>query len=268
LRADKKDKKHEEILWQFITGTDELLSDEVDDQIVLDLTANLEDGVRKAAEGCARILGLPKPTRHDIEEALDVISGYTVTTKKPTRTKDGKSPTPRYFGLLPEVNLEKLIDEVLKSQPNLPEDCKILWAEMKAQGRVTKRPHVTITHQKYAGSEKELWDQCLALRHLDNPPNFKFKLGQIMWNERVMAVTVEDLEVDHDAAAGDGQDLAETLLSKIPKARLHITVGTRTAEIPAVEAMTMVQARRGNDREPSVILEGIQLKGSLRGLFS
>jgi tRNA ligase len=76
------------------------------------------------------------------------------------------------------------------------------------------------------------------------------------------------MEVDAD---GDGRDLAETLLSKIPTAtrnRLHITIGTRIAEIPAVEAMTMVQARGGGEEGPSVKLEGVQLKGSLKGLFS
>ena len=270
LLADRKNKKHEDILWQFITGTDELLGDEVDEQIVMDLTANLEDAVRTAAEGCARALGLPNPTRNAIEEALDVISKYTVITKRAVpSTKDEKHTTPRYFGLLPEVDLENLVEEALKSNPDLPEDCRTLWAEMKQTGRVTKRPHVTIVHRNCSEAENEVWERCLALHRLEVPPRFKFKLGRIMWNERVMAATVEDLEVD--AAEGDGRDLAAKLVSRLPKdikERLHITVGTRNAQIPAVEAMVMVEARGAKQEEPCVKFEGVQLTGSFRGLFT
>jgi tRNA ligase len=49
---------------------------------------------------------------------------------------------------------------------------------MREKRRVTKRPHVTLTHQKSADSEKELAVGLVALRCLEDPPSFKFKLGK------------------------------------------------------------------------------------------
>ena len=48
------------------------------------------------------------------------------------------------WGLLPEVELEELLDQALANQNQAIKD---FWNEMKTNKRVTKRPHITIIHR-------------------------------------------------------------------------------------------------------------------------
>ena len=51
--------------------------------------------------------------------------------------------------------------------------------------------------------------------------------------------------------------------------RLHITIGTKDASVPPVEAGALVEAfKKGEKGMESVPLEGVYVKGRIKGLFS
>ena len=60
---------------------------------------------------------------------------------------------------------------------------------------MSKHPHITIVHQKSMRKGAELWNLCAALDALEEPPQFKATLGMLVLNERVLAVTVDSVEV-------------------------------------------------------------------------
>jgi tRNA ligase len=138
---------------------------------------------------------------------------------------------------------------------------------LKKNGRVAKRPHVTIVHGKFAEKEHELWERCMSLHRLAVSPTFKFSLGSIIWNDRVMAATVENLAVDVPDDDTNAQEFVSTLPRHVQD-RLHITIGTRNAQIPPVEAMAMVESLPTGNKVESVKLNGIVLHGRVKGLFS
>jgi tRNA ligase len=265
LRADIENKVHEEVVWKFITGTEELLEGEVDASIEIDLTLTLAEAVQRAVDGCVGILGVPTPSPEKISEAIDIARAYAVSVKKETQKSDSNRSMPRYFGLLPEINLEEIIGMGLEQDDNPSE----FWEGLKKKGRLTKRPHVTIVHQNNVDSERELWERCLALNRLAISPTFKFTLGSIVWDDRVMAATVEHLSVD--TADGEAQKLAQEFISDLSqhvKDRLHITVGTCDAQVPAIEAIALLENWKAGRKGRSTKLDGVVLHGRMKGLFS
>ncbi|KAI0064052.1 RNA ligase [Artomyces pyxidatus] len=270
LRADADAKAHEDVIWQFINSTEGLADDEVDETIEMDLTESLEDSVERAINGCVAILGLQKPDREKIGEALAVVRGYAPSTIQPEGKKP-KTRAPRYFGLLPELDLPDVLGQQLSGQI-VPPKSKEFWEHLKEAKRVAPRPHITIVHSKSLPGEVELWDRCMALHRTPNPPLFRIKLGHVVSNDRVMAVTVDALQVD-DVESDEGQEGREfvTKLWDETRQRLHITVGTRNADILPVEAKDLVEKwRRGKaDKDTQVApLEAIYVKGRIKGLNS
>ncbi|KAF8958845.1 RNA ligase-domain-containing protein [Flammula alnicola] len=273
LRADpSSSKSHEEVIWMFINTTEELTPSEVDNIVEMDIEEGLEAAVRRAVKGCVEVLGLEQPSEEKIAEALEVVQGYAPAVKKPDEPKDSKKKaekTPRYFGLLPEVDLVALLDERL-SQDDVDNDMRDFWAMLKAEERVIKMPHVTIVHKNAMDTERALWDRCAALHAMPIPPVFKGKLGSVVFNRRVMAVTVEDfaLETPGDAQAQQGQEFVSKLPHEI-RERLHITVGTR-ANIQPVEAKAMVETWRAEGPNPDLMAVGLKGKnvlGRVKGLY-
>jgi len=189
LRADTVTNSHEDVLWMFLTQMEALEDDEVDVTVEMSVEDTLEQAVNKAIDGCVRVLGVERPSKERVDEALQVAMGYAPKTKKPDDWKKEKA-TPRYFGLLPELGLVDILSPRLS-----PQDCDTsFWEDLLTKGRVTKRPHVTVVHRNSLPSASDLWEQCMRLHRMQSPPLFKFHLGHIVWNERVMAVTVEDIE--------------------------------------------------------------------------
>jgi tRNA ligase len=266
----------------FINTTEDLAESEVDAIVDMDLEDDLEASVRRAVEGCISVIGLEKPEEGKIQEALDVVKGYVPAKKKRDDVRERKDIRPRYYGLLAEVELVEVLQQRLgllgsdTSQVAVPAIQSL--GKLIDAGRVSKRPHVTIVHQNSLPGEVALWDRCMKLHDLNKPPLFKGKLGHLVWDERVMAVTVEGLEVVDDESEDGGKDrkgnrLGREFLDSLSEEvrdRLHITVGTQSQGIPAVEAKTLVERFRMGKLNGCGVLEldGTVVHGRIKGLMS
>ncbi|EIN08726.1 hypothetical protein PUNSTDRAFT_67333 [Punctularia strigosozonata HHB-11173 SS5] len=269
LRGDPLARAHEDVLWQFLERSEELGDDEVDVSIEMSLEDTPEQALRRAVDGCVRVLGVPPPSDDRIAEALTVARGYAPTVKHPDKNKGKKdASTPRYFGLLPEMDVEKVVDDAIV-RAEVSAEGRAFWDKLVEQKRVAKRPHVTIVHSKSLPHEKDLWGRCTTLHASTKPPLFSFRLGHLVWDDRVMALTVEDLAVSKDVP--DPYEEGVAFLVKLPKevaGRLHITVGTRDKDVNPVEAKDLVQRWRNGDSDVNAVpLDKVFVKGRLKGLF-
>ncbi|RXW16814.1 hypothetical protein EST38_g9030 [Candolleomyces aberdarensis] len=272
--------------------------------------------VRRAVEGVCGILGMDVPSNEKIREAVEHVRRYEDElalralnrpgSKKSDKSKmkeafggaaaKKKKDVVRYYGLLPEVNLVKLVDSTLEAlaeskesdaDREVRENLEALWAKLKSGNRPTKRPHVTLVHKNQlkdipaeddgGGNVKDLWEACAEVHELEGSPLFEGRLGSLVWNERVLAVTFEDVGLPIPPPDDDGQQLIEegleqlSLNSSAPsgpskrafksasivlsninadeplKERLHVTIGTRDGKVSPVEAKTIVEEwrRRG-----------------------
>ncbi|KAI0826327.1 RNA ligase-domain-containing protein [Irpex lacteus] len=260
-------KSHEEVIWMFLHNAEELLEHEVDESIEMDVEESLEDALARAVDACVRILGVRKPSVEEVGEALAVARGYRApaTKKKDAASTAGaekKPKPPRYYGLLPEVNLEGLLGKYM-----LNDDVS------GAEGTFTSdpaRPHITIVHEKGLPGDQQLWDLCRDIVALPSPPVFVFKLGNVVWNDRVMALTVSDIAVskeDQDDEA-KGVEFVTTLPDEL-KEKLHVTVGTRDKDVNPFEARQLVlDWKNGSTKVEGRGLDDVWVKGRIKGLFS
>ena len=142
------------------------------------------------------------------------------------------------------------------------------WDALKKDKRITRQPHVTIVHRKELPDELTLWERCSALYALPTPPLFRAHLGHVVADERVMAVTVEELRVD-DPEEDEGQE-GSTFLSMLDpelRGRLHITVGTQDDSVLPFEAAVLVESfKKGKKGLNNVRLEDVYVQGRIRGL--
>lgn len=266
LRADAR-KSHEDIIWQFINDTEELTDNEVDASIEMEIGESLEQAVDRAVEGCVRILGLPKPDQEKVGEALAVARAYTPEQKK--HGENLKAKKPRYYGLLPEADFQQILASAFSGE-GVPEDGKNFWDKLTLHDRVIRRPHVTIVHSKSLPDEQEIWDRCMNLHLAQTPPVYKFKLGNVVWNDRIMAVTVDELTAEDDGPNREGADFVENLPEELAR-RLHVTIGTRHKDVAPFEARGLVESwRKGKTDESvgSIALSDVYAKGRVSGLFS
>ena len=256
----------------FINSTQELTPSEVDNVVEMELGESLEDSVKRAVKGCVAVMGLEMPSDEKIQEGLDIVKGYAPKVKKPDDSKNlKKKPNVRYYGLLPEVDLEDLVDHALANED---EANKAFWTQLKTDNRVTKRPHITFVHKGTMDTERDLWNRCAALHETSaaTPPLFKGTLSNLLWDGRVMAITVEDFDVEAEGSSGnnEGRGFVSNLLDET-RSRLHITVGTKSGDIKPVEARTMVEKwRRGEevDKIKCFKLVDLVVYGRVKGLMA
>ncbi|KDQ11520.1 hypothetical protein BOTBODRAFT_57305 [Botryobasidium botryosum FD-172 SS1] len=261
LRADE-DKGHEEIIWKFITGAEELDENEVDDVIEMDVREDLETSIRRAAEELARLLNLDFPSTDQIADGFDAARGYKTTLRK-DMTSARRDPT-RYFGFLIEIDLEDVVTKALLGSESATG--AQIWGKLKKDKRIIRRPHITIVHAKNLPGEQQLWDRCYALRNLELPPLFKFNLGSVVFNDRVMAISVDSLSVDGDTGGGEGAELLKSFSGTLV-GQWHITVGTVSEDVPPYEGSHLVRGWR-SDRAfaESIELKGATAAGRVKGL--
>ncbi|KAI0747221.1 RNA ligase-domain-containing protein [Daedaleopsis nitida] len=200
----------------------------------------------------------------------------------PPQPKKAKAPpSPRYFGILAEVDLVSVVSAAFADPahaPAIPAEGHKLWEKLRTERRVLPRPHVTLVHSKslVSDGEKALWARCGALHALPHPPFFLFRLGHVVWNERVMAVTV--LDVAADTKGGDAADVGEDAVGFVAgmpeevRGRLHITVGTRHQSIPPVEARDLVVGWKSGalvqgQQVWAVPVGDVWVKGRVKGLY-
>ena len=247
LHADLDSKSHEEVIWRFIDQREELEEGEVDAVIEMDINEDLEHAFDRTVNGCVRILGLEKPDQEKVALALAAARNYEpATTGGGKAEKVGKSKPRRYYGFLPEVDLLELLNPIFsKGGDGVVADGRKFFTDLKKNGRIATRPHITIVHPTSldSGWAKELWDRCSELHSSSTPSTFRFHLGSVVWNDRVMAITVgEVVPVDED------DDEGKSFLDQLPQEvwrNLHITVGTASGDIAPVEARTLMENRKG-----------------------
>lgn len=261
LRADEA-KNHEDIIWNFIKDAEELREDEVDDVVEMDVEEGLEASVLRAAQELARILDLEYPNAEQIAEACNAARGYKPALRKEMVVEKKKDA--RYFGFLVEIDLEDVVDRAMQDGP---EEGKAIWEKLKEDKRVIKRPHITIVHSKSLPDEQELWDRCLALNNLRTPPLFKFELGSVVFNDRVISLSVDSFAVDTESdTLGEGARFLKDLPSGLEK-QLHITVGTARVDVPPFEGGILVREwRDGQTNAGAVRLKGVTAAGRVKGL--
>ena len=267
LRADSSSKSYEDVIWMFMDSTEELTPKEVDNVVEMELGEALEDSVKRAVKGCVAVLGLEMPSDEKIQDGLNIVRGYAPTVKKADDQKDKKKFDVRYYGLLPEVDLEELLDRAFANENQSIND---FWTQLKKDRRVTNRPHVTIVHKNSIDTERDLWDRCTGLHEMSTatPPSFKGILRNVLWDGRVMAITFEDFDVEADGSNNEGREFVSNLPDET-RSRLHITVGTQCASIKPVEAKSMVeQWRRGEEKDmiKSIKLADHVVYGRIKGL--
>ncbi|KAL0957939.1 hypothetical protein HGRIS_000120 [Hohenbuehelia grisea] len=285
---------HEAVVWMFIEQAQELGTGECDEEILMNISDDLDQGVRRAVDGVCRVLGLPKPSEEKIVEAVERAKGYAPKTTADEgngrkSAPKGKTHEPRYYAVVPEVNLASIIGGRF-DRPDVDEAARNFWERLKSSKRVPIRPHITLVHRNSLPDSQSYWEVCAAVdayglsENTAVPPQFEARMGHIVWDGRVMAVTIDELRASSGADAGsEGGKLADALLAQVPedtRSRLHITVGTKDDKTLAVEAKAMVEAWRRGDtaagKHPqihSVSLvegggegQGIVVAGRVRGL--
>ncbi len=242
---------------------------EADATIEMDIGEDLEHSLARAIDGIVRELELPRPDAESVGAALAKVRGYMPAhTTSPKKPETKAKAAPRYFGLLAETDLVEALEAHISRQEEGGR-LREFWGALKKNKRITLQPHVTIVHSKHLPDKLTLWECCSVLYALPAPPLFRARLGHVVANNRVMAVTVEELRVD-DPEADEGQ--GSTFLSMLDpelRGRLHITVGTRDASVPPFEAGALVESfEKGKKGLVNVRLEDVYVKGRIKGLNS
>ena len=286
---------HERVLWKFLNAYEELTPSEVDHSIDLELTkdSKLEDMVSAAVDrlfevktlvGSGGVLeGMEKPDSVKIREVVqDILENYKANENVERRqTNEGKGQKqqkqpPRYFGLIPDVSVRKLIDEVF-SGPGAQDAEKIpgaaFFQELKSANRVTEEPHITIVHQKALPVEQDVWDKSTAVTKFSHAIVFGCKIEAVVWDDRVMVLAVEDIRFDHSTPPKKGEEVAKEFLEAVPnetKNRLHITVATASEEIKPVEGKDLMERWREGEKEGirHVSVDDVVVQAKLKGLWS
>ncbi|THU87039.1 hypothetical protein K435DRAFT_867675 [Dendrothele bispora CBS 962.96] len=262
LRADKSGaKSHEEVVWRFIGTFEDLAMEEVDKVIEMDLEKSIEDGLQFAVKELCKTLDLEEPSKEKIMEGLEVARAYkpTTLTRPEVRNQEkGKKGDVRYFALSPEVDVLTSLADTFKEAGAQHSQ---FFEQLKKNNRITNRPHITLVHrnslsnsESAGGAEKiqELWNRCKALHKMDIPPDFEFKLTNVLWDDRVMAIIVDDLRVQTSTRVSDGDQKGAEFVRELPtdvRGRLHITVGTKDDEILPVEAKSLVERWKSGKTE-------------------
>ncbi|KAH9848984.1 RNA ligase-domain-containing protein [Lenzites betulinus] len=274
-------KSHESVLWMFLKGAEELADSEADVVVTMDLEESLEDAVTRAVDACVAHLGVEKPDQEKMGQALAAARAYEPKrkgnkAKLPEAKAKAKTPAkPRYFGILAEVDLASVVAPAFAAatDADVPPAARAFYDALVAEGRITKNPHVTVVHSKSLPADQVLWDDCMALHARERPPLLCFRLGALVWNGRIMAAAVDDLAVDADDP-GDADGAAVALVAGLPaevRERLHVTVGTKSKDVPPVEAMELVAGWRRGEQTAGVWvlpLKDVWVKGRLKGLIN
>lgn len=258
----------------FLNQAEALTEDEVDVSIPMEIEENLEDALKRAIDACVEILGVERPDAEKVGEALSLARTYTPKVKQRTQERKGGAE-PRYYAFLPEMNTQELVNSVMEDSGD--GKGKEFWEELVKNKRVGERPpHTTIVHTKSKeGENAAVWEECKEIYGLSPPPIFKFRLGHLLWDDRVMAFTVKDLSVaplaDGEAEPEEWREDVERFVEKLPgdiKERMHITVGTKNKDISPVEARDLVG--RFNEGKTEGIgskeLSEVWVRGRLQGL--
>ncbi|KAG8959575.1 hypothetical protein FRC03_007764 [Tulasnella sp. 419] len=279
--------EHERVLRTFIReaqpidrldGGDD---DEVDDALTIEVKDEdtLEEDVKKVVNRLVELIkGLKRPSDEAIKAAVEAAKNYQAPKKaEEEMIKSFREFSPRYFSIDPDINLCDLIKKALASpqeewdQDDL-EEMRTFFKNLREEDRVTSNPHITIVHKSELGDEwcKAIWDMCMKLYKDINPPFFTFRLGALVEDGDIMALTVDDLDV---AEGAENIEEAKALLAEFSKTfrkKLHITVGTRDESVKPFLAQAMVyswNSGKSGSEVKALKLKDVVAVGRVRGSY-
>jgi len=291
----------------FLNTYEELIPSEVDHSIDLQLTRDSElaemitvvvDGlfdVKSLVMPGGVLEGVEKPDTAKIREvAQDVLENYKAQKnvergkaneeKEQKRQQKQQQKPPRYFGLIPDFPVRKFVDGLF-SGPGAQDPERIAGAaffeKLKSARRVTEEPHITIVHQKALPAEQGIWDKSTAVTRFNHAAVFDCKIGAVVWDDRVMVLTVEDVRLGHSTIPKgikereDVEKAAKEFLEALPdetKNRLHVTVATASGEVKPVEGKNLIERWKAREGEKEGIrhasVDEVMFKAKLKGLWS
>ncbi|CCA68348.1 related to TRL1-tRNA ligase [Serendipita indica DSM 11827] len=281
---------YKDVIWRFLKDSNELAEDEVDDVIEMEVDEDLEDALARAVSGIVELVGLEKPSDEKMGEALRIAREYqpnsmaivkkgtkqeanrndqTATAGPSTSGKKEKSKAhaPRYYAIMPEIDLQELLEDIMKENDTIPDSARQFWNGLQKSGRVAPHPHITIVHTKSRQDQQELWSACETVEKAQ--PVFEFTIGHLVCNDEVMALAIDNIAI----APGQEGPATEAFLQAMDdktRSRLHITIGTKNPSIPPVSAKTMIEKwKAGKMSNIDVFaLTGKTAQGQLSGLFA
>lgn len=236
------------------------------------------------------VVGKPRPTAEQIDEAILVTQGYKPSIIKemnlqgldPSAKNGGKSKGARYYGIAVEVDLPSLLEKYFKEH-DVDENISF-FKKLKDTNRIEKRPHVTLIHEKELempedGSRtieevdfcKDLWEKCrvASSKWGTETVEVTLTLGPVLvWDERAMSIQVSRVEY-----VGNNVK-KEDLPSDQRKESYHITVGTLNQEVRPIEGKSLLESAlkgeetsRAGKKMTTIQMDSIEVKGRIRGLF-
>lgn len=211
--------------------------EQFDDVIWLDIEASLEETLARVLDGLCPILHLPKPSTEQVAMALEAARSYSPAVRKPLpQLAPGPDPNAvyptSYIGVFAHLNTIPFVEQLLDEQPGseLTASARHVLTRIHTSDRVTREPHVTLVHQNdVKNGFHTLWDALYkpATSEPAARPAFAVHVSALAWNDRVMALRVDNMHTD---------SLPEEVQSRILHLRkLHITIGVASENAKAYE---------------------------------
>ncbi|TIB29856.1 hypothetical protein E3P86_03600 [Wallemia ichthyophaga] len=267
---------HEDVIVNFINQFEALDgSAELFDHVVeLGLEDDLGTATRKAIAGLRDAgVDLKTVTQDRFIEVLDDVAVYDPQYKRPDEQnglkKKVRSTSPRYFAVGVECRLAELCRGILQGEGQQQERQKAFLNHLVSHDRIANVPHITLLHHKEMESVdetvKEEYEECWNMFSSSaHPIDFKFRVDALVYNERVMALSLSSVSVENPADTRVKSMVERVMEKKV----LHITVGTRDATVNPFESKAAVEEwRRGSEQVYASAVQGVELGGRLRGMF-
>ncbi|KAA1064922.1 hypothetical protein PGT21_019322 [Puccinia graminis f. sp. tritici] len=240
---------HDAILWRFLKTLEDFDPDiNPEDQpfrhiIQLKFADSIENNLEDLCAQLSKICpGLLAPEdridSQKMKNALETARAYKPSIKKEMKV-EAALQSPRYFGVKLDVDLKKLVGELLEafdqtSQEPTQKAGHKMFTELVKNRRITATPHLTLVHQNQTEESeemKQLWDEYQG-RVLARKVAFGLLLGpKLIWNNRVMIL---EARVRTQSPGDSATDPAPTSI------RYHVTIGTADESIRPVEGFDLL----------------------------
>ena len=269
----------------FNASSDALFDDVIEMNISWDFEKTLEVAIEKLLE-IEIVPGNRRPSKQELTEAILAARGYKPSIYKEMRLEGlrssgrdgGRSKGVRYYGILVEVDLSKLLESICGSIPKE----RSFFDKLQQANRIERKPHVTLVHEcELQASEnganaevelrKELWEKCVAIASKwgAETVTVSITLGPLLvWDTRAMSIQVS--KVSYEGANVRAEDMPEDE----SKESYHITVGTISQEVKPIEGKYLLQKVLKGERKSSTgerikvaNIALVEAQGRVRGLM-
>ncbi|TIC25832.1 hypothetical protein E3Q11_03262 [Wallemia mellicola] len=272
LRADSHSALHEEIIMNFINQTQsfDAPSESFDGVIEMSIEDDLSESIKRVINGLRGLsIDLKSITQEDVEKVVEEVSFYNPDYRRPDELSSLKKKVgsgPRYFAIAVECKLNEICHNILKDSD---EKALSLFNHLEQNDRIANVPHITLLHQKEIESTvsplKEEYEECWKLLTTENLHiDFEFKVDELVYDDKVMALSLTELTVVGNVDASVKQKMEKLASSKV----LHITVGTADSTInPFLSKSLILDYKNGKGQASGISIENVKLEGRLRGMF-